>query len=82
MDIKGTRKAIDCRKMPNSTCSVRIAGTEDEVLMVGAQHAVSAHGEKDTPELRAMIRKAMEDETRVSQPSSPGAPGATSRARA
>jgi predicted small metal-binding protein len=73
MDIKGMRKAIDCRKMPNSTCSLRIAGTEDEVMAAGLQHAMSAHGEKDTPELRAMIRKGMEDETRISQPSSPGA---------
>lgn len=73
MDIKGTRKAIDCRKMPNSTCSLRIAGTEDEVMAAGVQHAISAHGEMDGPELRAMIRDGMEDETRLSRPSSPGA---------
>jgi predicted small metal-binding protein len=72
MDTKGTRKALDCRKMPDSTCSLRIAGTEDEVMAAGVQHAISAHGEKDTPELRAMIRKGMEDETRISHPSSPG----------
>ena len=71
MDIKTTRKMLDCRKVPGSTCTVKISGTEDEVLKAGLAHALSAHGEKDTPELRAMLRNGMEDdvEARVSRPS-------------
>ena len=73
MDIKGTRKSLDCRKVPGSTCTLKISGTEDEVYKAGLQHAISAHGEKDTSEVRAMIRTAMEDdvEMRVSRPSGP-----------
>jgi hypothetical protein len=72
MDVKGTRKAMDCRKFPSQmNCSLRISGTEDEVLAVAVQHAVAVHGEKDGPELRRMIKQGLEDdvEARPSRPS-------------
>jgi hypothetical protein len=63
MDVKG-RKAIDCRKSPSEkNCSLRISGTESEVLDAAVMHACAAHGHKDTPELRAMIRAGMEDDS-------------------
>jgi predicted small metal-binding protein len=58
-----TRKVSDCRKTPSiMNCSLTIAGEEEEVIKAAAEHAVSAHEEKDTPELRAEIRKSLEDE--------------------
>jgi hypothetical protein len=39
------RKSIDCRNYPSEkNCSLKISGTEDEVLDAAVQHAVSAHG--------------------------------------
>ena len=71
MDTK-VRKAVDCRKQPSEkNCSLRIAGTEEEVVETAVMHAVAAHGHRDTPELRAMIRAGLEDEAqpRTSRPS-------------
>ncbi len=59
--MKTGRKSIDCRTMPNSTCSVAISGTEDEVMKVAVYHAVKDHGEADNPGLREMIRTAIKD---------------------
>lgn len=57
------RKVMDCRKYPSqSNCSLVISGEEEEVLRAGALHAVDVHGEKDTPELRAEMRKTLADE--------------------
>ncbi len=57
------RKVADCRKFPSeSKCSLTIAGTEEEVMKAATQHAVSAHGHKDTPELRTQIRQMLETE--------------------
>lgn len=57
------RKLIDCREFPSQTgCTLTIAGEEDEVLRAAALHATDVHGEKDTPELRAMLRQALKDE--------------------
>ncbi|MDH5488131.1 MAG: DUF1059 domain-containing protein, partial [Gammaproteobacteria bacterium] len=55
-----SRKYIDCREYPSDTnCSVSIfADSEDELLEVAIQHAVSVHGHKDTPEFREQLRKA------------------------
>ncbi|HEX5495775.1 MAG TPA: DUF1059 domain-containing protein [Mycobacteriales bacterium] len=51
------RKVADCRQMPNDVgCTLTISGEEDEVVRVAAEHAVSAHGETDSPGLRDMIR--------------------------
>ena len=58
-----TRKVLDCRLYPSDTnCSLTIAGTEDEVLKVAREHAISSHGHKDSPELVASLRSAMQDE--------------------
>lgn len=49
--------------MPNEkNCSVRISGTEEEVITVAIRHAVEDHGHKDTPELKREIKKALKDE--------------------
>jgi predicted small metal-binding protein len=59
------RKFIDCREMPSdNNCSIAIsADSEDELMEVAVQHAVSTHGHKDTPELRSMIRRGIKDGT-------------------
>ncbi|HBW18424.1 MAG: DUF1059 domain-containing protein [Streptosporangiaceae bacterium] len=55
------RKMIDCRAVPNDIgCTLTIAGTEDEVLDAAAAHAVTRHGHQDTPELREMLRGALQ----------------------
>lgn len=53
------RKYIDCREYPSEmNCTVMLsADSEVELLEAAVQHAVSVHGEKDTPELREEIRK-------------------------
>ena len=57
------RKSIDCRDYPSDkNCSLKISGTEDEVLDAAVQHAVSAHGHDNTPELREQIRSMLKDE--------------------
>jgi hypothetical protein len=62
--MKGTnRKSIDCRDYPNEkNCSLKISGTEKEVLDVAVQHAISAHGHKNSPELREQIKSMLKDE--------------------
>jgi hypothetical protein len=56
------RKAIDCRDYPSeSGCTVRIEGTEDEVLDTAVSHAIAKHGHTDSPELRAEIRKLLKN---------------------
>jgi len=45
-----------------SNFTLTISGTEDEVLEVAVQHAVTAHGHKNTPELRNQIRSMLKDE--------------------
>ncbi len=58
-----TRKSIDCRNYPSEkNCSLKISGTEDAVLDAAVQHAVSAHGHKNSPELREQIKSALKDE--------------------
>ncbi len=58
------RKSIDCRDYPSEkNCSLKISGTEDEVLDAAVQHAVSAHRHEETPELREQIRSMLKDES-------------------
>jgi predicted small metal-binding protein len=58
------RKSIDCRNYPSGkNCSLKISGTEDEVLDAAVQHAISAHGHPSAPELREEIRSMLKDET-------------------
>lgn len=60
------RKVADCREYPSdNNCSLTIAGTEQEVLDAATQHAVSAHGHADTPELREQLRGMLKDEVTV-----------------
>lgn len=57
------RKVADCRRFPSERpCTLTIAGEEEEVLRAAVQHAVSWHGDDDTPELRMMIRASLVDE--------------------
>jgi predicted small metal-binding protein len=56
------RKSIDCRDYPSEkNCSLKMAGTEDEVLDAAVEHAVSAHGHKNSPELREQIKSMLKD---------------------
>ena len=58
-----TRKVADCRKFPSeNNCSLTISGTEEEVLKAATEHAISSHGHKDSPELRAQILTLLVDE--------------------
>ena len=57
------RKAIDCREYPSEKgCTLKISGTEEEVLEAAVQHAVSAHGHQNTPEFREELRGILKDE--------------------
>jgi predicted small metal-binding protein len=57
------RKYIDCREMPSeSGCDIAMAGSEDHILDAAVNHAVTAHGHEDTPELRQQIQGALRDE--------------------
>jgi predicted small metal-binding protein len=57
------RKSIDCRDHPREkNCSLKISGTEEEVLNAATQHAVSAHGHEDTLGLREQIKSMLKDE--------------------
>ena len=57
------RKSIDCRDYPSEkNCSLKISGTEEEVLEAAMQHAASIHGHANTPELREQIRSMLKDE--------------------
>lgn len=56
------RKSIDCRDYPSEKgCSLRISGTEEEVLDAAVQHAVSAHGHTDSKELREQLKSMLKD---------------------
>jgi predicted small metal-binding protein len=61
--VPAHRKSIDCRDYPSEkNCSLKISGTEQEVLDAAVQHAASAHGHKNTPELREQIKSMLKDE--------------------
>jgi len=56
------RKSIDCRDYPSKKgCTLKISGTEQEVLDAAVQHAVSAHGHKDPSELRDQLKSMLKD---------------------
>ena len=56
------RKAVDCRLYPSEKgCTLRIEGTEEEVLEAATQHAVTAHGHTNSPELREQMRTLLKD---------------------
>ena len=57
------RKFIDCREIPSDmNCTISIsADSEDELVEVATQHAMTVHGHEDTPELRNMLRESVRD---------------------
>ena len=56
------RKSIDCRDYPSDkNCSLRISGTEEEVLEAATQHAASAHGHTNSSELREQLKSMLKD---------------------
>ncbi len=58
-----SRSYIDCREYPSEkNCSLRISGTEQEVLPTAEAHAVSADGHTQGSELRENLRKALKKE--------------------
>lgn len=58
-----TRKVADCREWPNEVgCTLMISGEEKEVMDAATQHAVTVHGETDTPEFREQLKAALKDE--------------------
>jgi predicted small metal-binding protein len=58
-----TRYYVDCREMPSeSNCDLAMAGSEEHLVEAAANHAMTAHGHEDTPELRDGIRAAMKEE--------------------
>lgn len=60
---QAARKYIDCREFPSdSNCSIKISGTEDEVMTAATHHAGSIHGHEDTPEFREQLRGMLKDE--------------------
>jgi hypothetical protein len=59
---KEQRKYVDCREQPQSSCTLRISGTEKEVLEAARLHAVSAHGHEDSPALVEMLRSGLGDD--------------------
>lgn len=57
------RKSIDCREFPSDkNCTLRISGTEDEVLDIAVQHATASRGHENSPELREKLRSLLKDE--------------------
>jgi hypothetical protein len=64
-----TRKMIDCRAVPNDVgCTLAITGEPGELVTAATQHAGTAHGHADTPELRDQLHAVLADEPAVSQP--------------
>ena len=56
------RKAIDCRDHPSDKgCTLRLEGTEEEVLEAAVTHAVTSHSHTNSPELRDQIKSIMKD---------------------
>lgn len=56
------RKVVDCRLYPSEKgCTLSIEGTEEEVIEASVNHAVTAHGHTNSPELREKIKSLMKD---------------------
>ena len=57
------RKYLDCRDYPSdSKCSLKISGTEDEVIEAACAHAASVHGHDDTTEFRRELRSLLRND--------------------
>ena len=58
-----SRKSVDCRDYPSEKgCTLKISGTEEEVLDAAVAHAVAYHGHENTPEFREELRGMLKDE--------------------
>jgi len=58
-----SRVMADCRRFESeNNCSLTIVGEESEVVAAATEHAVSAHGHENTPELQEQIRGMLEPE--------------------
>ncbi len=54
------RKSIDCRDYPSeSGCTLKLEGSEEEVLDAAVVHAISVHGHTESPGLREEIRSLL-----------------------
>lgn len=73
-----TRKYIDCREFPSDiNCTVAIAAdSENELMEIAVQHAVSAHHHEDTPQLRQQLRQLFKNGTPPEFLPMPGQAGA------
>ncbi len=57
------RKSVDCREYPSDKgCTLKISGTEEEVLDAAVAHAVTEHGHQHSDELREQLRQMLKDE--------------------
>ncbi len=51
------RKYIDCREAPNTNCSLRFSGEEEDVTKAVIDHMKNAHGEQASQEqVRRMLK--------------------------
>jgi hypothetical protein len=57
------RVVLDCRQHPKSSCSVTIAGTENEVIELGEYHATTKHGMQKNADLRNQLRSFLKEES-------------------
>jgi len=63
MSTTSVRSYIDCRECPSEkNCTLKISGSESEVLEAARQHAVASHQHADTPELREAMRTSLRQE--------------------
>jgi hypothetical protein len=59
----GSRKYIDCREYDSASgCSLRLSGTEADVIVAAIAHAVASHGYRGSEELRLVLRGALKNE--------------------
>lgn len=53
------RYCVDCRDYPSEiNCDIFMCGSEEHLTEAAVTHALTAHKEKDTPELREALRKS------------------------
>ena len=55
-----SRKMFDCREWPGE-CTLAISGEQEEVVEAQLLHAVQAHGQQDSPQLREQLRASLKD---------------------
>jgi predicted small metal-binding protein len=61
--MSNKRKSLDCRKVPSEmNCSLKISGSEEEIMPVAIFHLIDAHQHQDSPEFREELRKALADD--------------------